>query len=156
MPAAASTPDLPHAAAQHLPVAPGLVDEVPGAADDRADRGGQPFAQAEGDRVGVGDQVFRVNAERDRRVEEPCAVDVQAQAASVRKVCRPACVYSTVSGTPPQRLCVFSRQISRDRGAWSSSGRIAAARSSRSIVPSAWLRTICGMMPPSAAQPPCS
>ena len=49
---------LPHPAAQHLPVAMGLIDEVPGAADDRADRGRQALAQAEGDRVSPATRSF--------------------------------------------------------------------------------------------------
>ena len=74
---------LPHAAAEQLAVPPGLLHQVLGPGQRRADRGAQPLAEA--DAHGV--EVLRPAVGRDAGghdgVEQPCAVQVRPQAVGV-------------------------------------------------------------------------
>ena len=70
---------LAHAAAEDLPHPPGAVDERRRAADHRPDRRGEPFRQAELHRRDVPRPVGDRPAGRDRRVEQPRAVEVNRQ-----------------------------------------------------------------------------
>src|SRR6185369_7201447 len=60
---------LPHPTAQHLAHAPGLVDELGGPADHRADRRRQALGDTERDRVDIADEITRWPLERDGGVE---------------------------------------------------------------------------------------
>ena len=77
--------DLAHGAAQHLAGAPGLVDEVPRAAEHRAGRGAEPLGEADRHSVEVTGDVARLDPEVDRGVEEAGAVEVLGEVELVRE-----------------------------------------------------------------------
>ena len=60
------------------------LDEVAAPDDDRPDRAGEPLREAEGDRVGGAGELTGIDPERDDRVPEAGAVDVERDAALVR------------------------------------------------------------------------
>ena len=72
-------PHLPHAAAQHLPHPPRLVDEVARAAEERADRRAEPLGEREHHRVEAGAEARGGDAERRGGVEQAGAVQVDRQ-----------------------------------------------------------------------------
>src|SRR5207245_11235837 len=78
-------PGLPHRSAKELANASGLRHGLGAAAEDRADRRRQTLREAELHRVRGRRKLARIDAERDRRVEDPRAVQVDAQAPAVRE-----------------------------------------------------------------------
>ena len=75
---------LPHPAAHHLAVAARPIDRVLRTDQQRANRCGESLRQAEGQRIGPVRELCRVAPQRDRGVEDPRTVDVDAQTVRVR------------------------------------------------------------------------
>src|SRR5438552_968476 len=79
-------PGLPHRSAKELANASGLRHGLGAAAEDRADRRRETLREAELHRVRGRRELARIDAERDRRVEDTRAVQVDAQPPAVREV----------------------------------------------------------------------
>ena len=79
-------PRLPEGAARHLLPAPGLVDQLPRAAEHRAHRRAEPLGEVEPGGVETARVVGRGHAGGHRGVHEAGAVHVRAKAVSARRL----------------------------------------------------------------------
>ncbi len=101
---------LPERAAEEELALPGALDRLGGAGEDRAERAAEPLREADRDGVGERSPGRRLDAGRDRGVEEPRAVEVDGGAAGARGIdASPGTPRAARSGRPSCDACSRAR-----------------------------------------------
>ena len=102
-------PRLAHRAAEEVLLAPGALDELLGACQERSERAAEPLRQAERDGVEAGGDLGRRDALRRRGVQEAGAVEVHGEPELAGRS-RTSSSSSSGHTRPPALLCVSSSE----------------------------------------------